>query len=167
MKLSYSITLIAMVAILIVASIATFMTVRDKEPDVVSPVSAERFDQRITYVSPKTNETVDITFGDGSALFSGFGFDRVAVKLVSSDTGPRYENKKENLIIVPKGNDVLVYEGRRELFFGTDANAVATGTQPPVIITPEPEELDVATTTATTTNIAEDSATTSDETTEE
>ncbi len=159
MKTSYVATLVGMGVTLFLAVVITYLIVQNQEPAPVSPIAAERFDKQITYVSPKTNETVDLEYGESSALLSGLGFDRVSLKLVQSDSGPRYENKKENVIVEPKTNDVRIYKGRREVFFGTDANVVAAGIPEPVVVS-ETVEIDAATTTATSTEERETVGTT-------
>jgi hypothetical protein len=163
MKASYSATLIGLLGVLLCAGFFTYLSVQNQAPAPVSPISTERFGTQITYVSPVTNETVDLEYTEGAAFLQGVGFDGVKLALVSSADGARYENKKENVILQPKANDITLYQGRREIFFGTDANTVAAGTPPPVNI-PDPDTAEATTTTAATTTVAQEEtvATTSD-----
>src|SRR3989338_3830293 len=72
----------------------------------------------VLFVSPHTNETVSVAFGDESAKFSNSTYHDVLVPQTEAASGARYVNEELGLMLWNKGAELVVYEDDIVIFEG-------------------------------------------------
>lgn len=72
----------------------------------------------VLFVSPHTNETVSVAFGDESAKFSNSTYHDVLVPQTEAASGARYVNEELGLMLWNKGAELVVYEDDVVIFEG-------------------------------------------------
>ncbi len=157
-------TLIVLGIILICTAGVTVAVVL-KQNTAPSPQVREWPATPIVYVSPETNDTIDVRYATDTARLNGLGYRDVDLVLTESASGAQYQSRKENLILWSKGNEITLHRGRKQIFLGTDANTISNGVSPAVVIPDPLVESNNATSTATTSEsetVEEDIATTTE-----
>jgi heat shock protein HslJ/membrane-bound inhibitor of C-type lysozyme len=74
--------------------------------------------QKVRFVSPQTNEVIDVTFAENVATLNGEGYQNLTLTQVEAASGARYESAAENVSVWNKGEEVTVYRGRQVIFIG-------------------------------------------------
>lgn len=138
-------TLITLAAVLIIAVVITIWFVSRSESKgpsieiVASPTGTTT--EIIRFISPQTNEVVEVAFSGNIAVLNGEGYQNLALTQVEAASGARYESTVENVSVWNKGAEVTVYRGREVIFIGQTSESMGNSN-------PAAEETTTATTTA-------------------
>jgi heat shock protein HslJ len=115
-------TLIALGMILLVLSVVTLWLVqdRDSKSPSIEIVASETgtTTQMIRFISPQTNEVVEVAFLGNTAVVNGEGYQNLALTQVEAASGARYESTTENVSLWNQGAEVTLYRGRQVIFVG-------------------------------------------------
>ena len=115
-------TLIALGLFLIIAvGITTWVVSRsdNKGPSieiVASPTGTTS--QTVRFISPQTNEVVEVAFAGNTAILNGEGYQNLSLTQAEAASGARYESTAENISVWNKGTEVTVYRGSKVIFVG-------------------------------------------------
>lgn len=74
--------------------------------------------QKIRFISPQTNEVVEVAFEGNTAVLNGEGYQNLTLTQTEAASGARYESTAENVSIWNKGAEVTMYRGRQVIFIG-------------------------------------------------
>ena len=74
--------------------------------------------QKVRFISPQTNEVVEVEFAGTQAILNGEGYQNLALTQTEAASGARYESTAENVSIWNKGAEVTMYRGRQVIFIG-------------------------------------------------
>ena len=98
--------------------------------------------EKIRFISPQTNEVVEVAFSGTTAVLNGEGYQNLTLTQVETSSGTRYESAAENVSVLNTGEEVTVYRGREVIFIGQtqesmgnpnptgDASVQSTSTEP-------------------------------------
>ncbi len=139
-------TLITLGLVLVVLLGVTVWLVQRSNSDapsveiVASPTGTTT--QNVRFISPQTNEVVEVAFSDNIAVLNGEGYQNLTLTQVEAASGARYESTAENVSLWNKGEEVTVYRGRQVIFIGQTQESMGNPN-------PAAEETVAATTTTT------------------
>ena len=93
-------------------------TTTDTETPQSAIENAQVASEAVLFISPHTNETVSVVFGDGSVKFSNDTYKDVLVPQAEAASGSRYVNEELGLMLWNKGAELVVYEDDIVIFEG-------------------------------------------------
>lgn len=80
--------------------------------------------EKVRFVSPQTNEVVEVTFVGKMAVLNGRGYQNLALTQTETVSGARYESVTENISVWNKGTEVTIYRGHEIIFVGIDVDRI-------------------------------------------
>lgn len=137
--------------VFLIATIWSVLRSYNEVPSVeilASPTSTTR--EKVRFVSPDTNEVVEVTFSENTAVLNGKGYQQLSLVRTETASGARYESTLENVSIWNKGAEVTIYRGREIIFSGFDATSVSNNSVSPIVVSDSAsssESREIATTT--------------------